>query len=653
MLTTNGIGWHSGTRSATKILTISSALQGWGVTSITANHAEGEVAPTFTVQMRPNLGHLMPPATHLTRSFPGTVTIAVGGVGSWDCTLADNPRRLAGKDTSYQATYIPTPLYVLKYGSYGKRVVWLSCPAWQYDQYLAQIVPEETEVVFRESDPYASDGHTLTSILQKVGSLAGVPIISHFPPFHVPEPSVVLEKRQTFLEFLTNLLPSGFLYTFDWQNGQLITGLAEPANLGLSIPPGVTMIDYDVPGRVQYTTVELTGAPYKINSGISIDTSAFGKKGFTSRGSTRGLQEIEEILPEETQEINGSTYRVLASRITRMGPDGTPFAVLSEQQELTGPIFGATGGQNGSGVTKRIETENTYENNDPIIYQVPRLTGRTIRTSGYVTYLTPGELAVSHGTVYHLLEDLRVISRSEYLTLSVPPTVLASSGTAWHEDYEVKDETLEYITPATVTPDWPEGFERLAKQSVRRTVWFVLGHYYDCLQNGKDILNDLSQILQTHTPPAVTFALPQDRTIEANTRKVKLQSPGAYVFEDTKNTLNFASGRMDTDQVTTPVNSTPPSSPTQYRTEPLQATVGDKGEQVVYVATATIPTANPADFQRWGTKRYWDLTHPHPTMQIGSRAYVLPQGYRIGGGTVTGWTATQQGAEFSAQMTVV
>jgi hypothetical protein len=630
-------------------------LENEGNYSIQASHQEKEICPTFSVRCRPDRGNEEEASTHFAYTPPAEVTFVIGNA-RWTCVPGDSPRRLSGGEgVTYQIDYIPKPMYLLRYGRYGKNVVWISCPQWQYDQYMQGIDTDEYQVFHKVCDVYTSDGFTVNEVIEKLENLIELDITSKLPPLHLPQPSIMLSKEQIFSNFINTLLPSGFTYVWDLQFGKFVLALAEPSTEDFILPPGVTHIDYDSPAVVNYNSVTITGAPYKINSGITLDTSAFGAK-LGSVSSSRFLQTIEETLPKETQEVDGQSQTTQTVRSIRTDPDGNPFAVLSETTEVTGPIFNALGVQTSIGLLKRTITTNTYENGDAIVFQVPRLVESEIKSSGYITKLSPTEVGAANGTVYYLTDELNILSRTEYLALSPSfPTILCSAYTWWVDDYETIVETKTYVQPSSmeVTKDWPEGYEKGDTRQITRQVYSVGGVYYDCLEDTKTVLQKIAQQLQNESSPSIGSTTASSRTVEMNTRKFKIESPGSYSFEDTLSTFNQVAGRMENETQTTRINSTPPSNPTQYRTEPLKATVGEKGEKLVYGTSGQIPTANPVDFQAWGGQLYYILTQVQKAMTITVRNYVIPQGYRIGNGTVTGWTISLRGGESQVQMTII
>ena len=626
-------------------------VNGLAAHQISASHPPGEIAPTFTVTIFPDGGTEQAVSTHLTYFPPDKVTFTIGNV-SWACVLKDSPRRITGNTVGYTCRYEPIVLRTLRLGSYKKNVSWVSCPEWEFEQYQKSLDEEEWEIYFKRSDPYPSNGFSVNQIFEDVGKLIGQPITAKFPELPVTEKSVILQKEQKFLDFLRSLLPSGFVYVWDWQFGQLTVALAEPSTSGLTVPPGAYDIEYDVPEVVPYNAVTITGGRYKINYGISLRMS-------DSLGSlssqTRGNQVISEELPPETRQVNGHTQTTQATRTLQTDPDGNSFAVLTETEEISGPIFNAKGQFAREGVLQRRTTTHHYENADASIYQEPRLIKSTTTTSGYVTAISSQKELSSDGTLWYLTEDLSVINRADYLNIPFAdrPSVLGSARVVWRESYEQTSETKSYIQGTQVTLDWPEGYETNDDQAVTRHTFKIKGNIYECTESGQTILQQVASSLQNEEEPSIGSIAAMSRVVESRQRKNKLQAPSCYAFEETVGGLDRTTGGLTPNTQCVRINSTPPSAPTKYRTKPLELTLCDEGATVLYAFHGQIPTCNPQAFQIWGSKLFRDQTQPPRTMGVTVPNYVVPQGYRLGGGTVIGWEATQDGGRSQARMTII
>jgi hypothetical protein len=635
-----------------KLIT-ASGLDGLGAYSVTASHNPGEIAPTFTVSCLPPSGNQLAFSEHFAWQPPEAVTFTIGSV-SWDCVPGDAPRTVSGgAGVEYSVTYIPDILYTLRYAQYKKSVAWISCPKWQFDLYLNAYDEEEYEVFHKEADVYASNGFTVKDILEKLGELMDIEITVNMPPLHVDRATVMLSKDEMVLSFIQSLLPSGFQYSWDWQPEHLTIGLAERATIAITLPPKAYAVSIDDPAVVQYDRVVLTGAPYKIQSGLTLGETPYDVK----KRNPRFLKISEETFPPETDTLNGQEIQRTITRRTQLGPDGTPFAVLEENQVVVGAIYGYNGFYNSTGVIQRITTTYEYENDDPLIYLKPRLTKTTTVSSGYVTCLDGTEIGASNGILYHYTTNGEVLSREDFLAKTDRGSVLASSYGGWVDDYETVEETIDYITaPDEPTPEWPEGYERLHKNTVTHHAFFAGNRYYSCMERGRDCLDQIARYYSDkEEEPLIVMVITEKQTFESNIRETKLTTPGAFSFQDTQVAYSPEENRFQVRQQQTSVNSTPPACPSEYLVEPLKVTIGkpESGVNLVYAASAQIPTSNPLDFEVWGAKLYYDLTHRQRALTVSVPDYIFPQGYRIGGGTVVGWAAQQQGAVASAQLTII
>lgn len=624
---------------------------------IEATHAPGELAPSFEVEIAPHLGTEGDQTRHLTWTPPASVTFTIGD-GSWTCVPLGSPRTISKTNgVLYHVTYIPSSLYWLRYGRYGKHVVWVSAPKWQYDTYLDAVDTSEYTVYFRETDIYTAWGWTINDILSSLSSLinstgqtdTNFAITSDLPAFHVPQPTVTLSKDQTILTFVQSLLPPNFTYVWDWQRGALHVALAEPSTQDFSIPPDAYDISYEVPEQLTYDSVILTGAPYKINHGMTLDPT-----GPLGSVSSRANTTLIETLPLQTETVQGYPQTTLTTRTIQTDMDGNPFAVLSETVEVTGPLFSNTGAYAGLGLIRRSETTNTYDHLDAIVYEAPRLTGSSTTTSGYITRFLNSQITTSTGKLFYLTEDYRVLDYDDYYAISYDerPDILGTAYQTWVDDYETITETKTYISEDDVTPDWPEGFEKTYTQQIAQEVSFVYGMDFSCLDNPQTALQQVAyQIIQA-AGTSMGAVSTRSTTVQSLQKTVKLESPQSYVYEELRSRLNTHTKKLETALTRTRINSLPPSAPSRYRTEPLKATIGESGEKLITAYTSQIPTANPSDFERWAGKLYYELTHQRKLLTFSVDSYVLPQGYRIANGTVIGWTASQQGPVFQAQMTI-
>jgi len=645
-------------------------FQGIKIISIRASHQEGEFYPTFMVDIKPYRGTELSSSTHFAWTPPEEMIFTIGNA-SWTCRPGDTPRRISGNEVVYQVKYIPTPFYTLRYGSYGKNVVWLSCPTWMYDQYTASYNEDEYKIFHKESDVYPSNGFTVNEILEDLGELIEVSITAALSKIHVTQPTIMLRSDTPFVSFINSLLPNGFPYVWDSQSDALTVAMAEPSTEDLSIPPGAYNLDYTSDAVVQYDSVEILGGQYKLGHGMTLGDNP----GFRSATSTRASQIVIDALPAETKILNGKEQTTQVTRKTQTDLDGNPFAVLQEIQEISGPINDKSGDFVQDGLIKKAVIDYEYENVDPMVYSEPRLIKTTTTSSGYITkfFSGPARRESSSGILYYLTKALDVITYAEFIAMEIAdrPDILMSAYVGWRDDDEIIEEDKAYVKPAAVTQDWPEGYEKSDSKNVRRFAFYLASAWYDGASEGKATLEKIAHVLRNEDSPTEasivsitsTIVPPEMRQPEIIDKKVKLNSPGSYSFEETRTTYSQDSDKLMNDSNTTAINSTPPSAPTKYRTEPLRAflrTVPDDPlfgqndrDRVFFGTTGTIPTCNPQDFERWAGMLFWQMTHTKKMLTCSVRNYILPQGYRVGAGTVIAWEASQQGAESSAEMVIM
>ena len=81
----------------------------------------------------------------------------------------------------------------------------------------------------------------------------------------------------------------------------------------------------------------------------------------------------------------------------------------------------------------------------------------------------------------------------------------------------------------------------------------------------------------------------------------------------------------------------PPMAPTKYRTQQLKAIYGQTLAQSAEIValSATLPTANPTDFNVWTGLLYKQYATPKRVLNFTSNTVLLPTGTRIPGATIT------------------
>lgn len=621
-------------------------LESLGPHTITGAHRSGDIAPTFTVSLFPERGNEDVFDIHRDWTPPAEIAVTIAGA-TWTCVPGDTPRRVSGDEgVSYSVQYIPSLLYILRHGKYKKNVAWVSAPQWQIDQYISSYNTDDWEVFEHESDVYASTGFTVGDLLEKLGDLIGKTIVSLLPDFHPAQRTITLRKDQVLLGWIQSLLPSGFVYTWDWKDDELTVSLAERAHEPITLPPYALVVDIDEPAIVTYDRVVISGAPYKINSGMTLGDSRFTKK---SSGD-RFLKLVEEALPPVTSQLDGRDVTTTTTRLLKLGPDGTPFAIREEEDVVVGPVYDKDGEYSHQDTIQTRTRTYAYDNDDSIIYLQPRLTSVVEVFSGYTTVLSTSQIASSDGRLYYLTEDLEILNRTQFLAAE-SPSILLSAYTGWVASYQTITEEMTYITPTDVTPDWPEGFEQQHTRKLLVTCYKVNGVYYPCTGSPQDLLAQIAQALQ-EVASISTFAT-VSKYLESENRRVALTTPGAYMYHTDKLVYDQAAGKLTTIPTSTPVQSTPPSSPSQFRVEPLEASVGDPGTDVIFATSVYLPTANPQDLELWAGKLYYDMTHRQRGYRIAVHGYSVPQGYRIGGGTVIGWSASREGNQERSELSII
>jgi hypothetical protein len=614
-----------------------------GVLSLSIAQRPNDLTPTFAVQMFPDQASFLDHESWLGYS-PPDMTFNIGGV-EWPCTAREVQTTITPESgVILEVQYYPELLETLQTTGYGKHLVFLSCPQWQYDQLIKQYDTDEYEVVYKPSNVYISTGWTIQQIFTKIGSsdYADVDIDCLVPTLHVPQATVICEKGQSYFEFLQSLLPSGFLYAWNVENETVKVSLLEPSTQTFQIPDGFFATVGSQSMTPTYTLIEATAGDYKPASGLSLGRAA-PEQGFTVTILNRHNEIVTEVLAPETKAVGNYEETTQVTRTFQTDPDGNFFALLSEITETHGPLFNKRGNYLGIYLLKRVVTDYTYENSDPMIYRTPRLTQRVTKSSGYVNRYIPGAYTLSYGTMYYLTENLDVITYASYAATAVDerPDIVCSAYATWEDDYETITETKTYTQTTTVTPDFFEGSERDNSLSTTRLITLMDNRYYDCLASRESSLQQLAQDLQDEDTPSVT-PVGQYQLLELVTRKIKVISPDTYQFEDTRKTFNTSTKSFEIETQASAIDSgRPPSLPTQYRVKQLRASIGSSGSQNVVPLHIHVPTNNPDDAEEWWSIAYKQKTQTQRQVVLTSFDRFVPVGSRIAKGTVTSFQLTQ------------
>lgn len=606
------------------------------IIEISASHNAGDACPSFTVTIKPHLGTTQPVAVHLAWMPPALVTFDIDG-NSWDCVPRDAPVRIAANEVTYSVSYYPRLMHLLSRAKLKKPAVWVSAPQWETDLYLKDFNKDDYHIFIKDADVYASNGWTVADIFESLSALIGCQVTAKFPSYHVSQKTVICDENTAILDFIGSLLPSGFRFIWTMTiDGLMITLLAPPATGRFAAPPDCISLEQQTPPVEAYDSVSITGAPYKIGTGIDL-----GGAGFGSKSSVDTPPATQEDLPDETGELDDKQTRVTRSRLIQPDPYKTPFAVLSETE--TSYI--------NEKIDRRTVTVTDYENQQAVLYETPRVIRTTRTISGYGATLLQGAVS-AEGSVL-MSDGYQLMTYDEYQAASPKPVILLSAIPQWQESLEVVTDEKTYITPETASKLWPEGTEKLNTQSTTCVGNLVNGRYFKGNVAPSVILQEVGGMLQQATTAAPLSVTTTTKTVDRVTRSLRVSGAGAYRFEETRHTLDPLTGALQTTTAMLPVNSDPPSSPTRWRTAPLTATLDKTSAtaNLVFRAVGSVPTSNPADFKVWATRLFVDMTQPRKSYTV-SVPSLIPTGALCMGRMVTGWSCSQRGNVFSASLTL-
>ena len=613
---------------------ITTSAPNMDIIEVTASHNAGDACPSFSLTVKPHLGTAQAVATHLAWTPPNPLTITVDDL-SWECVPLDVPIRISAAEVVYQVNYYPRLMHLLRRAKLKKPAVWVAAPAWEQNLYLKDIDTETYRIFTKEADVYAANGFTVQEIFSDLSTLCGFQFLPNFPELHVSQKSLMCDENTPILDFVGSLLPSGFRFVWDMRvDGVTISLLSPPMGTALTTPD-VTSLEQVTPPVETYDSVSITGSPYKLSTGLSLGG------GLGSRQTVDAPDPEEDTLPDEVGELDGKPTRTVTTRTVQPDPYHAPFAVLTEQATMTV-----------NGAAHRVTTtETTFDCADCVLYETPRVT-KTVKTIGGLA-TTLHKSTVTAAGVYYLTGELQILSRAEFLAANPTPSVLLSAYPRWKDAMEIVTDEKTYTPPSQASRFWPEGCERSNAQSTTRAGYLINGRFVDATGAPAAVLQSVASLLQQSGTPLVATLSAQTKMVERTARTLRQQGASAYRFEEVRQTLDAASGEIQTQEAMIPVNSDPPTSPTRWRTAPLTA-VFDKTSvagNLVFRLTASIPTSNPSDFAVWATRLFYDATHPRRVYSL-STTFIVPQGFLLGGGMVTAWSASQKGNLFSATLTI-
>lgn len=608
-----------------------------------AAQTPGELAPVFTVKVLPDRASVFDPAW--LRYTPPAATITIGDI-AYPCLPMEFSVDISpesGVDIEIQ--YLPADVVKLDQQGRRRHLVFLSCPVHEYEAVQDDYPDTEFEVLHRDADARCTNGWTVNDIIAEISKRAGVPLRSKLPTLHVAQKTTVLSRGQPYWQFLTSLLPQGARYVWQPLNG-VLTVLLVPvpsATRPVTFPPGSSHARVQASAIPAYTYLEITGGDAAPGYDIELKDRGTGILGSASHAAV-GVRKTRTF-PLETREVNGVTETTLRTQTYLNGLDEEVYAVTAQTLTTTTP----------AGVTTTQET-CAFDGRNPLEYDAPRLTTRTVSKVGLRTMVSAGFPAT--GEWFGLTTTGQLLDRGTYFNIPIAdrPTIAVSayqlSGVI-QEDREV----LEYVADADATKDWRAGLQTRQTQTVAMPTIRTAKGRYRVTRPPQDVLQYILADAVAANPAAPVYTATFDATlrdVDIVDRKVLAVSAQTYEYEQITRTLNEASNTFTTQRTVTPVDSGAiPFAPLVPRVRQLRAVLADDSgtgtgigtsgddDTVIVAPPMSIPTNNRQDFETWAGLLYQYATTAARTYHLTLESTFYAPGMLVGGMFFTGFTVSR------------
>jgi hypothetical protein len=573
------------------------------IASVDAIFSPGQICPIFTITLLPSLPDLLglswPQAID---TMPSSITITLLDE-TWTCNLRRDDLKIGANDGMTRTLrYVPNIISLIaERKSYARDVYYYSVPDWIYGQLTEAIDTTNADLNFSSSDIYPTDGYTIDEIATHFLAYAGVTLNATIPTCHVQDQTVqYVAGSTTYLGFIQSLILSIPLeYVFFATDTELTVTTIEP-EVGKSLDP----------------------VEYHQGSGISAGRDyldAYASFRFTGGYSEPVLadyayENLQTQLPDQTgteftvldQEV-GESITTHLTKTHQYDPFGKLFCILEKTEQIYGDVYDISGENPVQQFREEIETVYTYENQDSLLYEAPRLLGTTVNKSGYTYHYSAGFVNNSYGKAFYLTEDLEVMSYPQYLASGLAPTdILASGYIDWANLYHIETQEISYVTTDLVN----DRFKRFEGMVITdNTATTVLGFsltgdavidlgWFPCTSGPEQVF---SQVVLKATAAGGITAITVEEESQVLEFSVKTYDPitdGMYEFTDMAGRYNVDTDKTETVSHSIRVGSDEvPASPSRPRRQQLIYKEGDFGSSGSMVATNfSIPTCNRSDF---------------------------------------------------------
>jgi len=592
--------------------------------SVSASYGIGQLCPIFTIVMPPletqvggvlnpyTLEHAWDSSKDIEDQLTGDVTFTIFNM-TWTCSVTSASVSVSPDGFSKTIEFTPQAMVEQVYPGFGQDIFFYSMPLWIFNRVERDLDFDKIEAHFKESDDFPTNGFTREEIIKIISTYAGKEYIVSMPICHVSEKTVVYVAGTPYVKFIEDLLLPNLDHIFFISDDSCIISTIIPPEQTESYPEfsgesGAFSVQRKM--RPAYDSLHFTGA-----DGRPV-LEDYGLDGVTYQ--TPDQIEIGEWHQEN--DTRGGLSVVIESReTTQLDPFGDPFCIKKYEEFVTAEVPKREDPE--TTVEMQFEettTTYTYENDQSLYYEAPRLLKSTTETSGYGYLIYSGYHSTQVGVSYFLTDALVIITSTEYDELDTKPDIFLSAcfynadllATSVHEMSYISPSAASmsrYLIEGSIIEDRENiqkyGSSVFARISVvdgeittsrtRNLGWFPID------QPPQDVLSNIAVQLQDVS--TITYVTVSNSLADFSYNKTSYRRLSSGMFDAMleHGEYNQQTRTLDVQKTRNSIpGETIPASPTTFRKQRVQKKTGNFGEKQTITSTqVSIPTANRIDFE--------------------------------------------------------